>query len=119
MDTKKEKQLKDCPQPISLESTENIINQMKNNICKIIIRENINGTGFFCKIPILDNNILLPVLITNNHLITKEILETEKIIKILLNNDEEKKVIRIENRIKYTNEEYDITIIEIKEEDKI
>ena len=47
----KEKQLKDYPQPISLESTEKIIKQMKYNICKIIIRDGSKGTGFFCKIP--------------------------------------------------------------------
>ena len=36
-----------------------------------------------------------------------------------MNNDSEIKEINLNNRIKYTNKEYDITIIEIKEEDNI
>ena len=69
------------------------------------------GTGFFCKIPYI-NNKELKVLITNNNVIN---LETEKII-ISINNDKE---IELKNRIKYTNKEYDIAKIEIKEEDEI
>ena len=119
MDRKKEKELKDYPQPISLESTEKIINQMKNNICKIVIGDGSKGTGFFSKIPFPDNNYLIPVLITNSHIITREILEKKEKITIFINNGEEKKEILIENRKYYTNEEYDITIIELKEIDKI
>ena len=45
-------------------------------------------------------------------------METEK-ITISINNDKEIKEIELNNRKKYTNKEYDISIIEIKEEDEI
>ena len=41
------------PNIIPFESTEEILNQMKKNICKIKIGEE-QGTGFFCKIPFPD-----------------------------------------------------------------
>ena len=64
----KEKELKDYPQAISLKSTEIILEQMKKNICKIIRDDGSKGTGFFCKIPFINNNHL-SVLLTNNHVI--------------------------------------------------
>ena len=98
---------------ISLESTEVIVNKMKSNIFKIYLNENI-GAGFFCKIPFL-NNKEFKVLITNNHLIK---LKMNK-ISILINNDSEIKEIELNDRMKYTNKQYGITIIEIKEKDNI
>ena len=73
--------------------------------------------GYFCKMPYPNENNLLSVLITNNYIIDELILKNEKKIKIIIDNEE--KEIKLENRIKYTNKEYDITIIEIKNEDKI
>ena len=110
----KEKKLNNYPEIVSLESTEKIINQMKKNIFKICLNDGSKGTGFFCKIPFINENVL-NALITNNHVIN---LEMEK-ITISINNDKEIKVIELNNRIKYTNKEYDITIIEIKEKDNI
>ena len=108
--------IEDYPKSISLEGTEIILEQMKNTLCIINIG-NKKGIGFFCKIPFLDNNNnLLTVLITNNNIIDEKILKNEKII-ILINN--KKKEIELKNRIKYTNKKYDITIIEIKDKDKI
>ena len=64
------------------------------------------------------NSIIIPSLITANHVINTEELLSNGIIDILIN--EEEKVIQInENRTLYSNEEYDVTIIEIKPEDKI
>ena len=110
----KEKKLNKYPEIVSLESTDIIINQMKKYIFKICLNDGSKGTGFFCSIPFIDNKEL-GVLITNNHVIN---LEIEK-ITISINNDKEIKEIELKNRIKYTNKEYDITIIEIKEEDNI
>ena len=110
----KEKKLNYYPEIVSLESSERIIYQMKNNIVKIYLNNESKGTGFFCRIPYI-NNKELKVLITNNYKIG---LDMEKIV-ITLNNDNEIKEIELKNRIKYTNKEYDITIIEIKEEDNI
>ena len=85
-----QKNLSNYPEIVSLESTERIINQMKKNIVKIYLNNESKGTGFFCKIPFI-NNKELKVLITNNHVIN---LEMEK-IAISINNNRNKR-----NRIK-------------------
>ena len=71
-----EKKINDYPDTVSLKGTEEIVKQMKKSICKILLGKK-KGTGFFCKIPFGNN--LLPVLITNNHIIDEIILK-EKII---------------------------------------
>ena len=63
---------------------------------------------------------MLPVFITNNHMINKKLLykEDEKIKIDIFEEEEEIKEINLNDRMKYTNEEYDITIIEIKKKIK-
>ena len=104
---------------VSLENTISIINQMKKNICKVRINQDF-GTGFFCKIPFPDKSNMLPVLITPSHVLREEILN-QKGAKIDIEFDNEKNFIELNlnNRIKYTNRIYDVTIIEIKENDHI
>jgi hypothetical protein len=81
---------------------------MNNCICRIY--NNGEGTGFFTKIPF--KNELLPVLVTNNHVIGANDIENKKSITIYLNNDKKVKGIELdENRMRYTNEKLDITII--------
>ena len=96
--------------------------QMKKCVCKIklIKLKHIQGTGFFCKIPFPDINNRLSVIITNNHIINEELLNT-KGSKIIIDIKEEDslKEISLDNRITFTNREYDITLIEIKETDNI
>ena len=107
------------PKEVTYEGIEMILQQMRNAICKIRISER-QETGFFCKIPFPDLNNMLRVLITNNHVINENLLfqENERIsIEIKAENDN--KYLNLNNRIKYTNQEFDITIIEIKDEDKI
>ena len=119
MEGKKEAALSRYPNLISCECSKKIVNQMENNICKIKIGEE-QGTGFFCKIPFPDKNNMLPVFITNNHIINKDLLyKDNEIIPIKIKEEHDIKKIPLDNRMKYTNEEYDITIIEIKEKDKI
>ena len=101
---------------ISLKGIEIILEQMKNQVCKICIDKNIKGTGFFCKIPFKKS--LLPVLITTNNIIDESIFKKEKILLSINNNLKEIKL-DLDNRKKYTNKEKNITIIEIKEKDKI
>ena len=48
---------------------------------------------------------------TNNHIIT----ENENEINIKIKEENESRIINLENRIKYFNKEYDIAIIEIKD----
>ena len=107
------------PNIVSLESSQKIIEQMKKNVCQIQSDES-QGTGFFCRIPFPDMNNMLTVLITNNHIINEELLyEDDAEILIYTENDKNTKKINLNNRIKYINNHYDITIIEIKEQDKI
>ena len=114
----KETKLKGSLDPMTIESHETILNQMKNNVCKIS-RGDKKGTGFFLKIPYKNN--LLIVLVTNNHVLGEEDIAEGKIISISLNNGKILKYIKLDSqRKKYTNEILDVTIIEIKEEqDKI
>ena len=114
-DINKEKKVKNGIEPVSIEKTEKIINQMKNCVCKIYSNGSI-GTGFFTKIPY--KNELIKVLITNNHVLDENDIKNNKIITYIINNNEDdKKTIRIDNKRKrYTNEKLDVTIIEINEE---
>ena len=113
-DCQQEKKVNASPEPISLEGIQNILNQMKASVCRIYnIHE---GTGYFTKIPF--NNKLIPVLITNNHVIDEKIIISKKEIPIYLN--QKLRTIKIdEKRKRYTNKKLDITIIELKEEDNI
>ena len=107
------------PNMISYECTKKIIEQMEKNICRIKIGQN-QGTGFFCKIPFPDKDNLLPVFITNNHVINEQILDIpDKKIDIYIREEREPKEINLNNRIKYTNKQFDTTIIELKEKDDI
>ena len=108
----KETILKEYPNLISYEWSKKIIEQMEKCICKIKIGEK-QSTGFFCKIPFPNQENILKVLITNIHIINDE--------KISIDIYEElnTKYLNLNDRIKYTNEEYDTTIIEIKDNDDI
>ena len=100
-------------EPVSLKRTEKIIEQMNKNICRIY-NNNRQGTGFFLSIPYKMN--LLPVLITSNQIINEEDILNNRNISLYLNNDKKIKTIKLDNnRTIYTNEKFDITIIEIKE----
>ena len=115
MEGNKESTLNGKPNVISYESSRKIIRQMRKNICKIKIGEK-QGTGFFCKIPFPDKNNMLPVLVTNNHIINNDVLNKKISIYTEAINT---KILNLKSRMNYTNEEYDITIIEIKEKDGI
>ena len=108
----KEKYMKGSLIPVNIKSTEIILEQMKKCVCKIHDK---NGTGFFVKIPF--NQKKIGVLITNNHILDEDDIETGKRIILSLNNEEiTKKIIIYSKRKKYTNKKLDVTIIEIFEE---
>ena len=112
----KELFIEDSLSPISIESTEIILDQMKNSVCEIHLGK--TGTGFFVRIPY--NNQILKLLITNNHVLNEKDIMIDNIINISLNNEKIFKEIKIDsNRKTYTNKNLDITIIEIKKEDNI
>jgi len=77
------------------------------------------GTAFFCKIPFPDLTHLLPVLMTHNCLLNEDNIAKGKIIEFIM---EEGKLFKISldiNRITYTSQKYNITFIEIKENDNL
>ena len=117
METIKEKELKTKPIAVTFECNEIIMEQMKKNICKIKMKDGSQGTGFFCKIPFPNRERLLPVLITNNHVINQYLLQKEnENVSLIIKEEKKVKVINLSNRMKYTNPDYDITILELKEE---
>ena len=113
-----ERNLEGLPLPATIEKTKIILDQMQNDICKIITK-NGKGTGFFCKVPYKKKKIT--VLITSNHLIDEKMIQKKCEINLFLNDDKKEKSIELdENRRIYTNKEYNITIVEIKRKtDKI
>ena len=110
----KEKKCEGYPSPIFLEGMRKIINQMENSICRIYCKDGVKGTGFFCKIPVSKKKNL-EVLMTNNHIINKDYLEKENKITISIKDDKYIKSISLRDKFTYTNEEYDITIINLND----
>ena len=115
-----EKSLKDQSKSVPIESLAILIELTKKRICKIKCSDGSFGTGFFCNIPYKDDWDSLKVLITNYHVINNNDIIPGKKINISINNEEEKKeIIMDESRKTYISETYDITIIELRKEDKI
>ena len=113
-----QKELDKIPKSISIEQMDIIKRQMQTCICKIICPTGGFGTGFFCKIYFPDEFHLLPVLMTNNHVLNENDIKSGNSIIFTLNNEELRFKIMIDNERKtYTNSAYDITIIELKQND--
>ena len=102
---------------LNAKSTINYSSKAMKTICKINLPNGF-GSGFFCRIPYTENKmLLLPVLLTNNHVISKNYLNSNSEINIDINGDN--KQILLKERKIWTDENMDFTCIEIKEEDKI
>ena len=100
---------------IPIKNMEIILKKTKINVFQII-KPNLTGTGFTCIIPFPDQLNRISVLITCDHVLKEEDLLLEKEIK--LKNNEYVKKIRIDKtRLIYNDQNYDITIIEIKKND--
>ena len=87
----------------------------KKNMIKYICKISGNkiGTGFFCKIKY--KNELIPVLMTNYHIIDDYYIKNEKQIILYINDN--MKIIKVEeDSIFYSSEtnKYDIIIIKLK-----
>ena len=122
----KEKNLKNGFKAISISQVDILSLKAKENICKIHYRKSmenteLTATGFFCSIPNGSNGWnSLKVLITNNHVLNKNDISIDKIVKFSLNNEKNFYEIKIDKfRKVYTDKTYDITIIELKEQDKL
>ena len=102
---------------LNIENAKKLSEKAKNSVCEIIKNKGY-GSGFFCKIKYSNNFNEIYCLITNNHVITKDILINKKNIKIKLNNKSIEISLNLYRRI-WTNEEIDFTCIEIIKEDNI
>jgi len=110
VDNIKEEYITKSIEPISLKQTEKVLEQMKNNsICRI----NNKGTGFFVKMT-YKSKLLPPVLITSNQVINTDDIQNKINVSLYINTDKKIKLIKLDNnRLIYTNEKLDITIVEI------
>ena len=104
-----------APLSVSIKATEQILKQLKNSIFEIKYN-NINSTGFLCKIKY--DEMSFNALIINYQVIDKKFIENNDILRISLNDNNNTKEInfKIKREIFYS-EQLDITIIEIKKED--
>ena len=115
---KKEKKIAGSPDPVSISGTRKILDQLINCVCKIKVK-GASGTGFFCKVP-LGNNQTIKCLMTNHHVIDEQYYNQNKEINLLINDDKDIKSIDTNSkRITFFSENYDIAIIQLKETDKI
>ena len=87
--------------------------KMEKYICKVIGNE--AGTGFFCKIKY--NNKLIPVLMTNYHIINDEYLLNKKFVKIYIKDKSNIININKDSKI-YSSikDKYDVMIIKLNED---
>ena len=116
----KEKCLNNHPKSTNLEGMKKIIQQMEYSVCKIICNNGDCGTGFFCLFQNPENiNEQLKTLITTNHVLDEKDIKPGKKINFIFNNFIKKQIFIDELRITITNKEYDFTIIEIKDNDRI
>ena len=116
MSSIKEKKIKGNTNYVSVTKLKDYLEILEKCVCKII-SGNV-GSGFFCKLNIKEfSDIQRPFLITNNHVINEDFLNSQNILKIKVNKKE--KILNLKNRIKLTDANKDFTIIEIKKFDKI
>ncbi len=71
---------------INNEQSKYILSQLENCICKINQPDGGETTGFFCKIPYPDQFKLIPVLITNNHVLKEEDIKLFQTITLKIND---------------------------------
>ena len=90
------------------------------SICKIIYPNNV-GTGFFIKL--FKNGKPLLLLMTNEHVITKNMIENKQTIDVYYNNQKKKINITLDRHKRYIRRynyiNIDCTIVEIIKEDNI
>ena len=106
--------------PIDNKILKVISEQTKNSLCHIKNNEGDNSIGFFCVIPFINNNNLLPILVLNNANFKENTIN--KIFITLCNNKKNTitSEIIIDNKRKiFLDEEINISFIEIKDKDNI
>jgi len=93
------------------------LHEVLKSVCKIIYKNNY-GTGFLIKL--FKENKELFCLMTNEHVITKEMIESKEIINIKYNYEKKWIQIKLDSKSRFIlyNKEMDITIIDVKDKIK-
>ena len=103
-----------------IEKIDKCLYKVTKSICKIITSKNA-GSGFLIKL--YKGNKPFYCLMTNEHVIRKEIIELKEKIEIYYDNEYERKEIELNKEERYIKDykyiDIDVIIIEIKEEDNI
>ena len=98
--------LKDSIEPVGIEGTKKILEQLTNCICRIETKRGF-GTGFFCKIPF--GKETMKILMTNHHILNDKDLKTNKKLNLSLNDDKDSLIIDLDLvRKTYFNKDYDV-----------
>ena len=103
---------------MDLKSMKLFSKQMEKSVCKINKSETLKGTGFICKIS--KEKEIYHVLITCHHVLDENDIKIGKIIDLsFIDNETTKKKFLKINKLRktYTNQDFDVTIIEIKKND--
>ena len=98
-----------------------LIEKAENSICEILIRNKVEpgyGSGFFCKIKYDEFNEII-FLLTNHHVINKEILYGEDNYLLIKIKNEERKIFLSYYRKLWMDENLDFACIEILKQDNI
>ena len=97
------------PEPVTKQSTKNILEQMDNSIYKINEKKGKFDIGILCSIKYQNKDY--PILITTYNAINENSLLNKNYINLSINNEN----INIEfGEIKYINKDLDLSIMEIK-----
>ena len=105
---------------ITFESLAIIMNQMKNCVCAVKSKKGFYGTGFFCKVPIKNYFNIMPILIVDSDILDYKDISLHKTITFIQKGDKFPRTIFIdESRRTFNSIQYNISIIEIKYEDKL
>ena len=92
--------------------------EVYKSICKIIYKKEF-GTGFFIKLYLEGKELLC--LMTNHHVIRKEMIEENELIDVYYNLEKNQLKIKLDQKERFIlyNTKMDITLIEIIPDDKI
>ena len=106
--------MENYPKPVTKETHKKILDYLDNSIYQIKGRDDKYGIGFFCSVKCHGKKV--SVLITNYRIINENYFQNYDYIDVLIHQ----KLIRIEfNLIYYFNKQLDLSVIEIKENEKL
>ena len=106
--------MENYPKPVTKETHKKILDYLDNSIYQIKGRDDKYGIGFFCSLKCHGKKV--SVLITNYRIVNENYFQNYDDIDVFIHQ----KLIRIEfNLIYYFNKQLDLSVIEIKENEKL